>query len=129
MFATAEYLWDAAFSNEKYYQDKYGGFKKRLIAIIKLLNFKLWDFVWGSGEKVWKIARFLLLMLIMIVIYDVLNVNLPKSDSISYVYSSFQKSFAVFFWSWNTRIFYSKFYSIYYVRSFVHFCIICFNYG
>ncbi len=95
--ATAEYLWDAAFSSEKYYQNKYGGFKKRSISIGKLINFELWDFVWGNGEKVWKIARFLLLMLIVIVVYDVLNINLPNSDSISYAYSSFLKSFAIFF--------------------------------
>lgn len=95
--ATAEYLWDAAFSNEKYYQDKYGGFKRRSEAILKLINFKFWDFVWGNGEKVWKIVRFLLSMLVVIVVYDVAIQKYPDGDSINYALNSFRNSFAVFF--------------------------------
>lgn len=95
--ATAQYLWDAAFSNEKYYQDKYGGFKRRSEAIIKLINFSFWDFIWGNGEKVWKIVRFLIIMLVIIVVYDVYVQDYPEGDSISYAFQSLRNSFPVFF--------------------------------
>lgn len=95
--ATAEYLWDAAFSNEKYYLKKYGGFKKRLEAIIKLINFEFWDFIWGNGEKIWKIVRFLIIMLIIIVVYDVYRQQYPQGDSISYAITALKNSFSVFF--------------------------------
>lgn len=95
--ATAEYLWNAAFSNEKYYQDKYGGFKKRSEAIIKLINFRFWDFIWGNGEKVWKIVRFLVITLFVIMIYDVYKQDSPDNDSILYAFNSLKNSFAIFF--------------------------------
>lgn len=95
--ATDEYLWDATFSSDKYYQDKYGGIQKRFLACIRLLNFKIWEFVWGNGEKVWKLFRFFILTLSFIVIYDIWAVGLPKADSLNYVYTSLKNSFAIFF--------------------------------
>lgn len=95
--ATRDYLKDAAFSDEKYYQKKYGGFKKRTKAIINLICFIFWDFIWGNGEKLSNLIRLFIFVLIGIVIYDMYHASPQDSDSLSYLINSIFRSVAIFF--------------------------------
>lgn len=95
--ATREYLWDASFSTEEYYQKKYGGWKKRSISFLRFISFIFWDFIWGNGEKVEKLLRTFIIILGVIVIYDMYHVGMPQKDSIRYLLSSVMNSLSVFF--------------------------------
>lgn len=95
--ATRGYLKDAAFSDNDYYKKKYGGFKKRTRAIINLICFIFWDFIWGNGEKLYNLIRFFIFVLIGIVIYDMSHASAQNSDSISYLINSIFRSIAIFF--------------------------------
>lgn len=95
--ATRGYLKDAAFSDDEYYQKKYGGFKKRTKAIFNLICFIFWDFIWGNGEKLYNLIRLFIFVLISIVIYDMCHASPQNSDSISYLINSIFRSIAIFF--------------------------------
>lgn len=54
--ATREHLFKASFSNESYYRKKYRDLD-RAKQILKWVQFKLLDFIWGNGESILKLAR------------------------------------------------------------------------
>lgn len=97
LHATKQYLWDASFSTDEYYQKKYSGWKKRSISFFKLIFFIFWDFIWGNGEKIEKLLRTFIIVLLIIVLYDMYHVGMPQRDSIQYLYSSLKNSLSVFF--------------------------------
>lgn len=95
--ATYEYLKSASFSDDEYYVKKYGGFRKRSNAIFSLICFIFWDFIWGNGEKITNLIRSFLLVLTLIVMYDMINVGEPNSDSIKHLINSIFRSVSIFF--------------------------------
>ena len=54
--ATEDHLRKCWNSSESYYRAKYRGWK-RIETLVSWLNFKVWDFVWGNGESLWKLGR------------------------------------------------------------------------
>lgn len=63
--ASEIHLWKVWASNESYYRDKYKGFY-RVIYFFKWANFKLFDYIWGNGEKPHKLVLAALLFLFII---------------------------------------------------------------
>jgi hypothetical protein len=68
--ATEQYLKKSWNSKESYYQKKYSGWKK-LSQFLKWIEFKILDFIWGNGESILKLIRFILLVHLLIALYDV----------------------------------------------------------
>lgn len=68
--ATESHLYKAWNSNETYYKKKY---QKYDIAkmLLKWIKFKILEFIWGNGESLWKLIRFTLLFILLMVIVDV----------------------------------------------------------
>lgn len=93
--ATMEHYWKAWKSAESYYRDKYKGWA-RFKMFAEWLNFKIWDYVWGNGESLWKLARAVVVILAIMAIADVF---LTKEDCgllISY-FKSFVHAPAILF--------------------------------
>lgn len=67
--ATEMHLLKVWNSKEAYYRKKYRGID-RFLGLIKWLNFKFWDFIWGHGEKPYKLGIFTIAFLIMISLVD-----------------------------------------------------------
>lgn len=67
--ATKTHYHKAWHSKEAYYRKKYKGFD-RFYHFLKWVNFKLWDYVWGHGEKPYKLAIFTLAFLIVVVFVE-----------------------------------------------------------
>jgi hypothetical protein len=58
--------------------------------------FRTLDFIWGNGERAWRLFRFLFLVLMLMAVYDVVSYSADPGQIGSY-WRSFIKSSAVFF--------------------------------
>lgn len=93
--ATATHLKKATWSNEAYYRKHYAGFE-RIKIFFEWMNFNILDFVWGNGESVKRLFRFLALILLLMAFYDIYyHGNDPQN--IGGYWRSALKSFSVFF--------------------------------
>jgi hypothetical protein len=68
--ATLEHLWKAWRSPESYYRSKYRRWA-RVQMFLGWANFKLWDYVWGNGESLWKLGRAVVAILCLMALADV----------------------------------------------------------
>jgi len=93
--ATATHLSKAVWSNERYYRQHYSGLT-RLKAVLDWADFKILDFVWGNGENLFRLFRFVLLLLVIMAVYDTVCYH-GEVEQLSSYWTSFTKSFAVFF--------------------------------
>lgn len=93
--ATEMHLKKAWRSNESYYRSHHPGPLLRSLAFLAWLRFKALDIVWGNGENLYRLVRFLLAILILIAVGDVVVDGDPARVQ-NYV-ASFAKSFEVFF--------------------------------
>jgi Pentapeptide repeats (8 copies) len=105
--ATATHLKKAAWSNEAYYRKHYVGWT-RLKTIFEWMVFNALDFIWGNGENVWRLFRFLILVLALMAICDTVFYG-SEPGRISSYWAGAIKSFAVFFGTWAPQE-YSRFY-------------------
>jgi hypothetical protein len=105
--ATATHLSKAAWSTESYYRKHYAGWG-RLQVIIEWALFGALDFIWGNGERAWRLFRFLFLVLALMAIYDAVYHGSDAGQIGSY-WTSILKSFTVFFGIWAPDD-YSRFY-------------------
>lgn len=95
--ATATHLKKAAWSNEAYYRKHYVGWT-RIKTIFDWMVFNALDFTWGNGENVWRLFRFVVLVLAFMAVGDTIYCGDP--GKISSYWTSLTKSFAVFFGAW-----------------------------
>ncbi|MEH2513424.1 hypothetical protein V1291_004778 [Nitrobacteraceae bacterium AZCC 1564] len=93
--ATGTHLSKAVWSNEAYYRKHYEGLA-RLKVIIEWALFNILDFVWGNGEKVLRLFRFLFVVLFAMGIYDAVCFSGAPGQLSSY-WSGILRAFAVFF--------------------------------
>ena len=93
--ATEIHLKKAWQSNESYYRSHHPGALLRTLAFLEWLKFKALDLVWGNGENLFRLARFVLIVLVLMALVDVAFDGDPASVR-SYV-ASFIRSFAIFF--------------------------------
>lgn len=91
--AAKEHFFKSWKSNESYYRRKYQGFD-RIKQFALWLNFKLFDFVWGNGESLLKLARFIFIVFLGMTVLDVVLYH--DSNSILAYFSSFIKMPSVF---------------------------------
>lgn len=75
--ATHIHLRKAWRSHESYYRNKYKGID-RIRMFMKWVAFSLLDFYWGNGESIWKLLRFLIIVLVAISIGDLLLLGKPS---------------------------------------------------
>lgn len=92
--ATSHYLKKSWSSSEKYYRDKYPGWKK-IPQLIKWIEFRALDMIWGNGENTLKLLRTIFFIHLLIAIFDTYNYHNPW-DLKSYL-DSFLASPGVFF--------------------------------
>lgn len=76
--ATRVHLWKAWRSRESYYRSKYQGIDRARV-FIEWITFSFLDFYWGNGESIWKLLRFLIVMLAAITVWDVLLLGKPST--------------------------------------------------
>jgi hypothetical protein len=93
--ATEIHLKKAWQSNESYYRSHHPGALSRTLAFLEWLKFKILDFVWGNGENLFRLVRFVLIVIALMALRDVAYGGDPTTVR-SYV-ASFIKSFAIFF--------------------------------
>ena len=93
--ATEVHLKKAWQSNESYYRSHHSGALSRTLAFLRWLKFKILDFVWGNGESLSRLGRFVLIVLVFMTLADVAFDGDPARVR-SYV-ASFMRSFAIFF--------------------------------
>jgi Pentapeptide repeats (8 copies) len=67
--ATGTYLYKAWNSNESYHRKKYSGFN-RAVMFARWTAFKTLDIIWGNGESLLKLVRFIGLILLLIMVLD-----------------------------------------------------------
>lgn len=67
--ATSSYLKKSWASSEKYYREKYPGWKK-LPQFAKWLEFRVLDAIWGNGENTLKLLRSIFVIHLIITVYD-----------------------------------------------------------
>lgn len=91
--ATEEHYRKSWKSNSQYYRRKYTGFK-RVGSFLMWLDFKVWDFVWGNGESVFKLLRAVLLILGLIAVIDI--IYKPEQISLLSVLHSVWHSWMIF---------------------------------
>jgi hypothetical protein len=91
--ATAIHLHKAAWSNEAYYRSHYSGLL-RLKAVAEWLDFSVLDLVWGNGENLLRLIRFVVIVLGLMTFGDVAVDGDPGRVG-SYVLS-FSRSFEIF---------------------------------
>jgi hypothetical protein len=93
--AKEEHLHKAWRSKESYYREKYKGFVRAKM-FFAWLNFKAFDYIWGNGESLWKLARALFVILFVMAIVDVFVSGLDALHLPSYV-ASLARVPAIFF--------------------------------
>jgi hypothetical protein len=93
--ATEIHLKKAWQSNESHYRSHHPGVLSRTIAFLKWLKFKALDFVWGNGENLSRLIRFVLIVLVLMALVDVVVDGDPGRVQSSF--ASFVRSFAIFF--------------------------------
>lgn len=112
--ATKEYLFKAWKSKEGYYRKKYKKWD-RFFKFFHWLKFKIEELIWGNGESLWKLARAIAVVLLIITLKETgINGNL---NEVSSYWVSLKKSPEIFF-SIEKPSTYSKFYlsMIYFIR-------------
>ena len=86
--ATETHLQKAWRSNESYYREKYRGWS-RASSLIAWLGFKALDFMWGNGESLLKLCRFIVLVLVLMAIFEVFMSHDPmRVDSYLHAFAS-----------------------------------------
>jgi Pentapeptide repeats (9 copies) len=93
--ATEIHLKKAWQSNESYYRSHHPGSILRTLAFLEWLKFKSLDFIWGNGENLLRLVRFVLIVIVLMAVGDVASGGDPGRLQ-SYV-ASFIRSFAIFF--------------------------------
>jgi hypothetical protein len=93
--ATEIHLKKAWQSNESYYRSHHPGAVSRTLAFFEWLKFKSLDFIWGNGENLFRLVRFVLIVIVLMAVGDVASDGDPGRVQ-SYV-ASFIRSFAIFF--------------------------------
>ncbi len=93
--ATQEHFWKGWKSTESYYRRKYTGWL-RVKMFLRWINFKLWDYVWGNGESLWKLGRAVAFVLLFMSLVDVLLTGKDSGRAVSYFQSCLHAP-AVFF--------------------------------
>jgi hypothetical protein len=93
--ATEIHLKKAWQSNESYYRSHHPGALARTAAFLEWLKFKALDFIWGNGESLVRLLRFVLIVLVVMALVDVSLDGDPARVG-SYL-ASFIRSFAIFF--------------------------------
>lgn len=96
--ASKEHLYKAWKSNTAYYRSKYRGFE-RFKAFLDWIKFITFDFIWGNGESLLKLLRFVLLLLFLISIFDVFLFQ--DAQNITNYIKTFPHSFSIFFGTEN----------------------------
>jgi len=92
--ATEIHLRKAWQSNESYYRSHNRGALTRTLAFVEWLQFKALDFVWGNGENLSRLIRFVLIVLALMTLCDVIVDGDPGYVP-SYL-ASFSRSFEIF---------------------------------
>jgi hypothetical protein len=92
--ATKDYLFKAWHSNESYYRSKYTGWL-RLCKFFTWVKFKCGEFVWGNGESLLKLARAVLVLLMIIAVIETFKTGEP--DSLQSYWHDFINSPQLFF--------------------------------
>jgi hypothetical protein len=92
--ATALHLWKAVWSSEEWYRRHYKGLD-HLRVFFELIAFRLLDFIWGNGESIGRLMRFVLIVLAMLTFIDVSSSG--NANAVSSYIDSFAKSFQFFF--------------------------------
>jgi hypothetical protein len=93
--ATETHLRKAWQSNESYYRSHHPGALARTLAYLEWLRFKALDFIWGNGENLNRLIRFILILLVVMALIDVAMFG--DASKIQSYYESFIRSFAIFF--------------------------------
>jgi len=92
--ATEIHLRKAWSSNESYYRNKYRSWR-RTRAFLEWIGFKVLDFVWGNGESILKLLRFVVAAVLAIAVIDVIYFGDP--DSVRAYLNALALAPAVFF--------------------------------
>jgi hypothetical protein len=93
--ATEIHLKKAWQSNESYYRSHHPGVVSRMLAFLRWLKFKILDLIWGNGENLSRLLRFVLIVLVLMALGDVTFHGDPTRVR-SYS-DSFFRSCAIFF--------------------------------
>jgi hypothetical protein len=93
--ATEIHLKKAWQSNESYYRSHHPGVLSRTLAFLEWLKFKVLDFIWGNGENLFRLVRFVLIVLVLMALGDVAVYGDP--GRVQSYGASFIRSFAIFF--------------------------------
>lgn len=100
--ATRTHLLKAWRSHESYYRKKYKGLT-RFQAFLEWAVFAFLDFYWGNGESIWKLLRFLVIVLVIIAIGDVLLLGKPSALHSYYIAAT--RSCEVFFGTSTPKVY------------------------
>jgi hypothetical protein len=76
--ATGTHLYKAWNSKESYHRKKYAGID-RAAMFAKWTIFKILDMLWGNGESLWKLCRFVGVILLLIVVLDATTQPIAQS--------------------------------------------------
>ena len=93
--ATEIHLKKAWQSNKFYYRSHHPGALSHILAFLQWMKFKALDFIWGNGENLFRLVRFVLILLLLMAFGDV-AVDGDPSRVQNYV-ASFIRSFEIFF--------------------------------
>jgi hypothetical protein len=81
--ATEQHYYNAAWGKSGYYQSEFQG-ARRLEYIIKWIDFKIMDFIWGNGESAFKLLRTVFLITILMMIpHLIITKNINFSDIVN----------------------------------------------
>jgi Pentapeptide repeats (8 copies) len=89
--ATGTHLYKAWNSNESYHRRKYAGID-RAAMFVKWTVFKALDMIWGNGESLWKLCRFIGVILLLILALDATTQPIAKS-----AWENVQRALQIFF--------------------------------
>jgi hypothetical protein len=85
MDATITHYYKAWGSKETYYRTHYKGWE-RIVSFMKWLKYRSLEYLWGNGESLWKLVRFVLVVTCLLAFVD-LVVQKPCIDFKSYLQS------------------------------------------
>jgi hypothetical protein len=92
--ATEIHLRKAWGSNESYYRKKYRGWR-RTKSFLEWVGFKVLDFIWGNGESILKLLRFVVVAILAMAIMDVIYFG--DADSVRAYLDALVTAPAIFF--------------------------------
>jgi hypothetical protein len=75
--ATRVHLEKSWRSKESYYRKKYAG-ARRAVQLLRWLEFKMLDWIWGNGESIGKLLRAVAVMIVLIAGIDVVGFGDPR---------------------------------------------------